>query len=184
MIKRIKDYAIDFIKEIVAVIAGILIALFIDNWNDERKDRNYIDQVFSIIHSELRETSKDIEETVPSQKILIDSLEFYSGNEAVSIFDIVVKSGGIYKPTIRINAWKSVSSSKIDLISYKKIVSLSNIEEQKEILKGKSDFLVTVFYSNIYENSKSKKETLKLILLDMVQTEETIQQHIVQFEKE
>lgn len=71
---------------------------------------------------------------------MIDSLEFYSNDITVNISDIVKKSKGIYIPQIKINAWKSVSSNKIDLIEYEKITTLSNIEEMKDLLNKKQTF--------------------------------------------
>lgn len=35
------------IREIVPVIIGILIALLINNWNEDRKDKKYLNQIFS-----------------------------------------------------------------------------------------------------------------------------------------
>ena len=180
---KIKNYSIQFIKEIIPVIAGILIALFIDNWNSERKDKSYINQVFSTINSELKESDKDIKSNIPQQKSLIDSLEFYSKNKNVTILDIVMKSKGIYVPSIRINAWKSVSNSKIDLIEYEKVTTLSNIEELKITLNNKTQFLMSFLYSNLNETDKNKKQTLKMILLDIIQTERTIEKNIELFEK-
>ena len=101
---KIKNYSILFIKEMIPVIVGILIALFIDNWNSERKDKAYIKQVFTTINSELKESNKDIKSSIVKQESLIDSLEFYSNNKDVTILDIVMKSKGIYGPSIRINA--------------------------------------------------------------------------------
>ena len=49
----IKRNTIQFFKEMIPVIAGILIALFIDNWNSDRKDKNYINQVFPTVNNEL-----------------------------------------------------------------------------------------------------------------------------------
>jgi len=183
MKEKIKNYTIHFIKEIIPVIAGILIALFIDNWNSERKDEAYINQVFSTINSELKESKEDIIITIPQQKSLIDSLQFYSDNKNVKVLDIVMKSKGIYIPKVKINAWKSVASTKIDLIDYKKVALLSNIEELKEILNNKSEFLMTYLYTNINETDKNIKQTSKMILLDIIQTEKTMQQTIERFEE-
>lgn len=182
MKQKIKSYTIQFVKEIIPVIAGILIALFIDNWNDERKNQAYIDQVFSSINSELKETNNDIKEKIPLQKSLIDSLEFYANNKKVGVLDVVLKSGGVNIPTIKINTWKAVANSKIDLVSYKKIVALSSIEEQKETLKNKTEYLMNFLYSNLYKTEKDKKEILKIIMLDLIQTEKTTQKHIESFE--
>ncbi len=178
---KIKNYSLNFLKEIIPVIAGILIALFIDNWNETRKDKNYIEQVFSTINSELEGTNDEIKDIIPLQQKLIDSLEFYSNDKNLSVFKIVKKSNGIQIPKIEINAWKAVSNSKIDLVSYKKATSLSNIEEQKEILKDKTEFLMTYLYSNLHETQKNKKETLKIILIDIIQTEKTTQKLIENF---
>ncbi len=178
MNQKLKEYSIQFIKEMLPVIAGILIALFIDNWNEERKDKAYLDQVFSTIDSELNETKEDIKLNIPKQKSLIDSLEVYADNKSVKIIDILMKVDGIHLPKIRTNAWKSISSSKIDLVDYNKISALSDIEEQKEILADKSEYLGNFVYSNIYETEKSKKETLKMLLLDIISTEQTTQKRI------
>ncbi|MFV0539614.1 MAG: hypothetical protein ACK5MZ_00045 [Aestuariibaculum sp.] len=182
MKKKLKHYTLQFAKEIIPVIAGILIALFIDNWNSERQDKIYINQVFLTINNELNDSKKDIKAIIPKQESLIDSLEFYSNNQNIAVLDIVMQSKGIHIPTIKINAWKSVSNSKIDLIDYKKTITLSNIEELKELLNNKSKFLMDFLYSNINETDKHKKQTLKMILLDIIQTEKTIQQNIELFE--
>lgn len=116
MKEKFKRYSIQFIKEIIPVIAGILIALFIDNWNSERKDKAYLNQVFSTINNELEESKEDIKSIIPQQNSLIDSLEFYSGNKSVTVLNIVKESKGIYIPQIKMNAWKSVANTKIDLI--------------------------------------------------------------------
>lgn len=182
MKKQIKDYSIHFLKEIIPVIAGILIALFIDNWNTDRKDKNYINQVLLTINSELKDSKEDIKTIIPQHESLIDSLGLYSNNKNISIMDVVNKSNGINIPQIKTNAWKSVSSSKIDLIDYDKITLLSNIEDEKATLNKKSDFLMSFLYSNINATDKNSKLTLQLILSDILQTEKTMHRRIEQFE--
>ncbi|WP_164110213.1 MULTISPECIES: hypothetical protein [Sphingobacterium] len=180
---KIKSYAIQFIKEIIPVIAGILIALFIDNWNSQRKDKAYIQQVFSTIDSELKESKEEVANKIPKQQALIDSLNRYADNENISFQDIIIKSDGVHIPQIRINAWKSIANTKIDLIDYRKITLLSNIEELKETLNNKSDFLMNFMYSNFNTTDKNVKATAKLILMDIIQTERTIQETIAYFEE-
>lgn len=182
MKKQFKDYSIHFLKEIIPVIAGILIALFIDNWNTDRKDKNYINQVLLTINSELKDSKEDIKTIIPQHESLIDSLGLYSNNKNISIMDVVNKSNGINIPQIKTNAWKSVSSSKIDLIDYDKITLLSNIEDEKATLNKKSDFLMSFLYSNLHAVDKNSKLTLELILKDILQTEKTMQKRIEQFE--
>lgn len=178
MKEKIINYSIDFVKEMIPVIVGILIALFIDNWNENRKDQQYIELVYATINGELKETNSELSENIPVHRELIDSLKFYATDTTVNVVDIVLKTKGIHLPTIKMTAWKSVSSAKIDLMDYKKVIQLSTIEEHKDILKDQTDHLVQFLYPNLYETDKNKKRTLAIILLDVLETEKTLQQLI------
>ena len=63
------------IKDIIPVIIGILIALLINNWNEDRKEKKYLNQIFASINKELEESSIDLKENIPKQQVLIDSLK-------------------------------------------------------------------------------------------------------------
>ncbi|GEM66360.1 hypothetical protein SF1_43420 [Sphingobacterium faecium NBRC 15299] len=184
MKEKIRNYCIHFIKEIIPVIAGILIALFIDNWNSERKDKAFIKQVFSTVASELKDTNEDILEKIPIQESLIDSLNFYASNKNIKVSDVVMKCKGIYIPQIKINAWKTVSNTKIDLIDYEKITILSNIAEVKDLLNSKREFLMNFVYLNNNQTDKNAKQTFKLLILDIIQMERTIQKYIEFYKKQ
>lgn len=183
MKEKVSNYVLQFIKEMIPVIVGILIALSIDNWNQNNKDEKYVKEIYSLINSELKETTQNINENLPLQKSLIDTIDFYSKNKEVNILNIVLKSKGIYIATVKTNAWKALSSSKIELVDYKKIADLSNIDEQKEILKRKSQNLMNFISSNPNETQKDKKEILKIMILDIIGTEKAIQSIIENYEK-
>ncbi|WP_282628666.1 hypothetical protein [Empedobacter sedimenti] len=183
MKEKIVSYSLKFIKDIIPVIAGILIALFIDNWNSSRKDKMYIDQVFITINNELKDTKTAIDENIPKQEALIDAFEKESDNPNMKVMNVVMNSKGIFMPQIKLNAWKSVSNTKIDLIEYKKINALSNIEDLKTILNNKVDFLMSFLYNNINATDRNTKQTFKMILQDILQTEITLQKYIDSYQK-
>jgi len=133
------------IKEMIPIIAGILIAMFINNWNEDRKDAKYINKILSSINKELRESNEEITEMLIKQKSFIDTVEIYQKDEVVSIYEITNKIG-IGIPSIKTNAWVALSNSRIELIDYDKLSSLANIEEGKEILKLKVDKLINFIY--------------------------------------
>lgn len=167
-----------FIKDIIPIVVGILVALWINNWNENRKDKNYLDQITSASNKELTDTNQDIKENLLLQKSYIDSIDAYLIDDKISLLDITLKNKGIYVPTIKINSWKAISNSKIELLDYKKISALAMIEEQKEMLKMKSMRLVDFLYANPKETGKDKKEFLKILMLDIIGTEESIQKDI------
>jgi hypothetical protein len=61
------------IGEIVLVVIGILIALQINNWNEDRKIHQQELQIYSELKSDLSQTKKDIIEVISSQKKNISS---------------------------------------------------------------------------------------------------------------
>ena len=174
MKKNIKS----FIKEIVTIIVGILIALWINNWNENRKDKKYIEKISSSINKELTETNEDIIDKIAIQKTFIDTLDAYMNNEKISLFDVIIKAKGIYIPSIKINSLKALSNSKIELMEYDKISALANIEEQKEMLRIKSERFQDFVYSNVKETGKDKKEFMKLLMQDIINTEIPLQKGI------
>lgn len=128
-----------FIKEIVPVVVGILIALYINNWNEDRKERKYMDTILTSIHKELTDTKVDIDEKLKIQKSFIDTVDVYIKADTLTVLDLTLQANGISIPNIRINAWKAISNSKIELLEYDILATLADIEEGKELLNIKSE---------------------------------------------
>jgi len=172
-----------FIKEIIPIIVGVLIAMYINNWNEDRKDEKYINQISLSIIKELKEANDEIKNKIPIQKSLIDTLDVYINNDKMSLFNTIIKTNGLNFPSIKLNSWKAISNSRIELLDYDKISDMANIEEQKDILKMKIDKLMELIYPNMFETGKDKKLILKIMMLDIIQTEQSLQKEIDQIIK-
>ena len=169
---------IEFFKEILTIIVGILIALYINNWNEDRKDAKYMNKIFVSMEKELKETNEDIKKKMPQQQTLIDTLEFYKKNDTISIFDVMMKVNGVQIPQIRISSWKAISSSKIELLEYDRVSALVNIEEQKELILSKTQYLMNFLYPNIKDTSTDKKELVMLMMQDIMVSEKDLREEI------
>lgn len=172
--KQVKE----IIREIVPVIIGILIALFINNWNDERKEKKYLDKIFSSIEKELEESVLDIKKVIPKQRASLDTLQAYLNNDSVSLYDIMMKSGGVFSPVIKMNSWKAFANSKIELIEYEKLTALADIEERKNNLKMRSEKKLDFIFKNFEATSKQKKVILHMMILDIINFEKSFQSKI------
>ena len=175
-----KNKIIVFIKEIIPIIVGVLIAMYINNWNEERKDKKYINHISLSIIKELKEANDEIKNKIPIQKSLIDTLDVYINNDKMSLFNTIIKTNGLNFPLIKLNSWKAISNSRIELLDYDKISDMANIEEQKDILKMKIDKLTELIYPNMFETGKDKKLIMKIMMLDIIQTEQSLQKEIDQ----
>lgn len=176
--KKFTSYLKTFFKDLIPVIVGILIALGINNWNENRKESNYMKQISLSIDKELSETNDNITENLIIQESFIDTLHFYMQNEKTSLLEITNKLNGFHLPTIKINSLKALSNVKIELMEYDKISALASIEEQSAILKTKSERLANFLYPNLKETDKEKKEFMKLLILDITGTEKALQYEI------
>lgn len=173
-----KKYIKAFFKEIAPVIAGILIALWVNNWNEIRKDIKYVETVYSRIEKELRTTEKSIEEIIPKQLRFLDTLNYYMKNDNVSLVDIIIKTDGVYAPTTKLNSWKSMSNSKIELLDYDKMILLSEIEETDKGIRYRERNTNDFIMANANDTSITKKELLKFFIKDLISASKFLQGEI------
>tara|TARA_R110002050_G_scaffold109796_3_gene221137 strand:- start:8942 stop:9481 length:540 start_codon:yes stop_codon:yes gene_type:complete len=166
------------IKEIIPIIIGILIALFINNWNENRKDKKYLNKIFSAIENELEESSIDIIKVIPKQLACVDTLEVYMNNEKVTLYEIMMRANGIQMPIIKTNSWNAIANSKIELIEYEKLSALSDIEEGKENLTKRIEKQMEYIFQNFEKTDKNKKIIVKMMILDIVGAEKELQSKI------
>jgi hypothetical protein len=163
------------IREVIPVMIGILVALFINNWNENRKDKEYLNQIFSSIEKELEESNEDIKSIIPKQMASVDTIIRYLNNERVSLYEIIVKANGIQMPIIKTNSWNAIANSKIELIDYEKISALSDIEERKENLMLRVERQMDFIFVNFEETDRSKKVIMKMIVMDIIGAERELQ---------
>lgn len=166
------------IREIIPVILGILIALIINNWNEERKDEKYLNQIFSSLNEELIESRADIIEAIPKQQILLDSLQRYLYDETVTLSDIIEKARGIHGPVIKNYSWKAISSLRIELVEYEKLSALIELDESKESLELKFEKVLDFILNNLKETSPDKKEIFMIMISEIMSTEKYLQLEI------
>lgn len=171
------------VKDIIPVIFGILIALAVNNWNEDRKDNEYLNQIYSSIKKELEESRTELETSIPKQQILLDSLGKHLNNDAISIFEIIQKADGIQKPFIKNNSWKAIANSKIELIEFKKLSALSEIDASKEDLEFKTNKLIDFLIENLKTTDQEKKEVFMLLSREVLTTTKYTQLEIEEFLK-
>lgn len=172
------------IKEVIPVILGVLIALLINNWNEDRKDKKYLNQIYNSIQEELKESSLDFKKNIPKQQRFADSLKAYINDETLSIIDIVKKADGIYAPRIKNNSWRAIANSRIELIEFKTLSTLSELDDSKKNLEYKQEKISDFLIENIKSTQPLKKEILILMVSEVISTEKYIQVKIDELIKE
>ena len=137
---RFSKYLLYAIGEIVLVVIGILIALQINNWNENRKDKiaesNILQEIKGSISTDIQQLKLRIElakRDIHSANIILNHIEKnipYNDSLNKHCWVITTTKNKIFTP--QISAYKVLESKGIDLISNdqlkKQILDLYNIE--------------------------------------------------------
>ncbi|WP_053975625.1 DUF6090 family protein [Mangrovimonas xylaniphaga] len=150
------------IGEIVLVVIGILIALQINNWNENRKLQVEEQQILSSLLEDLKAAKKQSEESIIKEKLAIDEMEAALGNkeERTNFFN-KENNNPLYHNIFWgfeidipvINAYEEIKTSgKTDLISNKTIRShFTNLERSINNLNNLMDDRIRVHQLRIDE---------------------------------
>ncbi|MBN3521007.1 hypothetical protein JYB62_13440 [Algoriphagus lutimaris] len=74
---RITRYLLYAIGEIFLVVVGILIALQVNNWNEERKSNNVSSQTIQKLQAELSEVKAEIEKAIEVNEMILSWADTY-----------------------------------------------------------------------------------------------------------
>lgn len=161
------------LREMVPVILGVLIALFINNLNEQRKDRQYVKTMMHAINEEIIENKKELNEIAIERNQLLDTITHYK-NEDLSIGNIISKNNGIGGVSIRNTAWRSMMNSRMDLMDYKKISLLTDIGDQKELLSIQLKKMIDLVYENGATTDPKDMEKFEMMIQSMMYTEQEL----------
>jgi len=166
-----KQDVISFFREIVIVIIGILIALSINNWNENRNNEIFVNKALFAIEEEIKLNKTDINRIVQRHKVTIDSVTLHLNNDKISLRQIIEKSGGFQIAELKNIGIRFFISNKAELIDYEIISSLSEIEFLSEAVKMKTERLLNYLYDNMEGTNKSAKYKIVIYLADVVESE-------------
>lgn len=79
---RVTRYLVYALGEIILVVIGILIALQVNNWNEQRKAENISDITLQKLYAELEEAKTQVESSLEVNKMFLNWTENYLNSEA------------------------------------------------------------------------------------------------------
>ena len=134
-------------REMIPVIAGILIALFINNWQQSYRDEKLLESTLQSLSEEFDKNAENIQSYLPRQSHFLDTLRLYHDDTTLSILDIATKTCGMGSPEIYATNWQlSVNNNSMRLLNFQTINLLSQIESKYQELRDQDRFLYPILY--------------------------------------
>lgn len=139
--------------EMVPVIAGILIALFIDQLQDDARDEKLLQSTLQSLSNEFTQNAAEINKRLLGHKRLIDTLHRYQTNEQYNLNDVMIKGGGFQTPTLLSTNWQiTVNNNGLRFMNFQTVNLLSRIQAVHREIQQQEDVLFPVVYgSAMYE---------------------------------
>lgn len=159
------------ISEIIILISGVLIALFINNWKQKIDNQNFVEKVYAFIEKEMESNSNSISEVLPNHYLFLDSINFYMDKE-VPISKIL--DTNLQAALINNVAWNSFLDSNLELVDFDIVLFLAGLEELERSLNLKFENLRGFLVSNMNSVDKKDKETFVSLLQDIIGSEEQL----------
>jgi hypothetical protein len=160
------------LKEMIPIILGILIALFVNKQVDQNKQEQYLEKVMSSIRSEFSENVVELEAHIKEHNTFIAILEEHIGSDSLSLGEILNTTHGIQLVGIKNTTAQTLLNSNIHLTDFEKLSPLVDIQEGKTQLKLIEQELMRKIYSSLGSHDDIDKQVLRSIMNDMVFAEE------------
>ena len=142
--------------ELVTVIAGILIALFVNSLQERRNDQKVLNETLGSLSLEFDKNIDNIKSKAHKLQQFKDTLEFYQKDESLSVYDLTVKSPGLTAVDLYTTNWQvTLSSNSLRLIDFETITLLSKIDAKHNELKDQAAILTSLLYNTaMYKNDR------------------------------
>ncbi len=155
--------------DIIPVLIGILLALFINNWRQSVSDKKYIQNSISAIVEENKANMDELKYAMRRQRQILDTLNRYMEDDNVSLAQAVHRGNGLYTPDLKSITWTFlVQDSKHTLVTYDYISKLADIEKYESLISRYNIKVNDIFYQPAYYSDPALKRVCQGMINDLI----------------
>lgn len=115
--------------ELATVIAGILIALFVNSIQEKKADKKNLDETLHALSLEFDKNTDNIKSKSHRLQRFRDTLEFYEKDASLSIYDLTVKSPGLTMVDLYTTNWQvTLSTNSLRSLLYNTAIYKNDLE--------------------------------------------------------
>lgn len=170
LMKKLRKIQLNYKKiilDFIPAFLGVLVALILSNWNEQRKENEFIKKSIVSIYTDNKENIEHANWELKELKSQLDTFEFYL-NDSLSIMELVIKNHGISMTNYIQSGWKILENSQlVTKIDYELLTLLNNSSSDIEYWQTSyKDKISNILYNSVESKSRASKERLIVILRD------------------
>lgn len=169
---RFRKYAGDLAFEFVVVLLGVLLALFIDTWWQDQRDKKLVETVLHDIRQEHQHNLVELTEILERHQRVYDTTIVYLKDPNISAWDIIQKaSDGLQTITVSSVSWQAFSNGKLTAMPFEQIRALSNCETECADVGDQANRVIDHLYQYNDDTSYRSKRLFSLLMYDLMDAE-------------
>lgn len=170
-----KNQVLSFIKEIIIVVLGVLIAVSISNYKENIDNEKYLKRTLSAIENEIVFSKNGVDTILKRHIKLYEKIENeFMNQENTTIGEFVSNSGGFQVASIKNISLRFFVANKAELLDINLISQLLDIELSTNLLSKKIERFSDFAYDQVNSKSNEVKVKFTYLLLDVIDGEETL----------
>jgi len=167
-------HILDFLKEISIVVIGVLIAVSIGNYKENEDNERYVEKTLLAIENEIQLSQTELDTVLSRHIKLYEILENEIGENEQTLGELISGSGGFQVASIKNVSLRFFISNKAELLEFKLISQLLDIELKSEMLSDKIKLLSDFAYENVSDGNKEVKIKFAYLLANVIDGEQTL----------
>lgn len=169
-----KNRIVYLLQEIAIVVVGVLIAVSISNYQEEKENQRYIEKTLLAIESEIRLSQTDLDTVLKRHLSIAEYLENNESKKEQTLGEMIYSLGGFQVASIKNISLRFFVANKAELLDFEVISQLLEIEFQTDILSDKLERLTDFVYEHVNESSVDTKLKFAIFLSDVIDSEQTL----------
>jgi len=151
--------------EFIAAFMGVLIAMGLSNWQQDRKENDFIRKSVASIYRDNIKNIESMKLQLNDLETYIDTFSYYKNDETFTIRDIIKKNKGLRLQSVQFDGWEMLERSNLIFkLDYNVASHLSNLEDQSNIIGVRRNGITDIFFSSPYATTSKDKKTMRINL--------------------
>jgi hypothetical protein len=171
---KVKKRILSFLKEIIIIVIGVLIAVSIGNYKEKIDNEAYVEKILLTIENEIELSHNEVDNVLKKHLAIVEALETDDDADALALGEMIGSLGGIQFPSIKNVGLRFFVSNKAELVEFQLISQLLDIEDHSNTLSSKMTRLADFAYEHINDEEDEAKITFAFLLADVIDSEQAL----------
>jgi len=163
-----------FLQEIIIVAIGILIAVSIGDYKENKGNEKYIEKTLLAIENEIKLSQVELDTVLNKHLKLIQILENKIEDNEETLGELMMNSGGFQVASIKNVSLRFFISNKAELLEFQLISQLLDIELATNMLSDKTKRLTDFSYENLTIDNREVKIKFAYLVANVIDGEQTL----------